>query len=54
MTLSPHKRHKIYIAATMGYGIGSEDPDEIVYYNKVKDEMEKDISNWKMGIKRTD
>ena len=25
MTLSPHRQHKIYIAATIGYGLGSKD-----------------------------
>ncbi len=54
MTLSPHREHKIYIAATMGYGIGSEDTEELDYYNKIKDEMEKDKTNGIMGIKRAD
>ena len=36
MTLTPHKQHKIYIAATMGYGLGSEDPKELAYYELVK------------------
>ena len=31
MTLSAHRKHKIYIAATMGYGLGSEDPEETSY-----------------------
>ena len=54
MTLSTHRQHKIYIAATMGYGIGSEEPEELVYYNKIKDEMEKDRTNRHIGIKRND
>ena len=54
MSLSPHRQHKIYIAATMGYGIASDDPEELVYYNKIKDETEKDRTNRNMGIKRTD
>ena len=54
MTLSPHRQHKIYIAATMGYAIGSRDPEELAYYNKIKDNMEKDRINGNMGIKRTD
>ena len=41
MTLSPHRQHKIYIAATMGYGLGSEDPEEISYYQQVQEEMKK-------------
>ena len=54
MNLSPHRQHKIYIAATMGYGIGSEDPEELAYYNKIKDEKEKDRTSGNIGIKRTD
>lgn len=54
MPLSPHRQHKIYIAATMGYGLGSEDPEELAYYIKIKEEMKKDRTNGHMGIKRTD
>ena len=54
MTLSPHRQHKIYIAATMGYGLGSEDPEEVAYYEKIKDEMKKDRELGNMGISRTD
>ena len=54
MTLSPHRQHKIYIAATMGYGISSEDPEELIYYSKVKNEIEEDRTNGNMGIKRND
>jgi len=32
--------HRIYIAATMNYGLGSENPEEIAYYNKIKKQME--------------
>ena len=42
MTLSPHRQHKIYIAATMGYGLGSEDLEEVVYYKQIKKEMKRD------------
>ena len=38
MSLSLHKKHKIYIAARMGFGIGSEDPEELAYYDMVKKE----------------
>ena len=31
--------HKIYLAATMNYGLGSDDPEELAYYNKIKKEM---------------
>ena len=54
MNLSPHRQHKIYIAATMGYGIGSKDPEELAYYEMIKNEIEKDRKNRNMGIKRTD
>ena len=54
MTLGPHRQHKIYIAATMGYGLGSEDPEELAYYNKIREEMEKDRNNGNRGIQRTD
>tara|TARA_B100001250_G_C19294503_1_gene569042 strand:- start:113 stop:226 length:114 start_codon:yes stop_codon:yes gene_type:complete len=37
----------------MGYGIGSEDPEELVYYNKIKEELRKSTYR-NMGIKRTD
>ena len=28
------------MAATMGYGLGSDDPEEVEYYKKLKKEME--------------
>ena len=31
--------HRIYLAATMGYGLGSDDPDEFTYYIKIKKKM---------------
>ena len=42
MTLSYHRKHKIYIAATMGYGLGSEDSEELDYYNQIKEKMIKE------------
>ena len=45
MSLSAHKIQKIYLAATMNYGLGSDDPEELAYYNKIRkemDEMKKD------------
>ena len=54
MSLSSHRQHKIYIAATMGYGLGSEDPEELALYEMIKKETEKDCKNRNMGIKRTD
>ena len=40
MPLSPYRMHRIYIAATMNYGLGSNNPEELAYYNKIKKEME--------------
>ena len=54
MSLSSHRQHKIYIAATMGYGLGSEDPEELAYYEMIKEKIEKDRKNRNMGIKRAD
>ena len=51
MILSSHRQHKIYIAATMGYGLGSEDHEELAYYEMIKNEIEK---NKNIGIQRTD
>ena len=39
MSLSPHRIQKIYLAATMNYGLGSEDPEELAYYYKIRKEM---------------
>ena len=35
--------HKIYLAAIMNYGLGSDDPEELAYYNKIR----KEINNMK-------
>ena len=40
MPLSSYRMHKIYIAATMNYGLGSDDPEELAYYNKIRNEMD--------------
>ena len=39
MALSSYRKHKIYLAATMGYGLGSDDPEELALYNKIKKKM---------------
>ena len=39
MALSSYRMHKIYIAATMKFGLGSNDPEELAYYNKIRKEM---------------
>ena len=46
MTLSYYRMQRIYLAATMGYGLGSDDPEELAYYKKLRkemDEMKKDV-----------
>ena len=40
MALSSYRMHKIYLAATMRYGLGSNDPEELAYYNKIREEMD--------------
>ena len=40
MALSSYRIHRIYLAATMGYGLGSNDPEELSYYNKIRREMD--------------
>ena len=42
---------RIYLAATMNYGLGSNDPEELAYYNKIRKEMD-DIKKkaFKKGI----
>ncbi len=54
MTISAHRKHKIYIAATMGYSLGSEDPEEIAYYKQIKEEIKKDREHRNLGIVRSD
>ena len=40
MSLSSYRMHRIYLAATMNYGLGSDDPEELEYYNKIRKEMD--------------
>ena len=40
MALSSYKMHRIYLAATINYGLGSNDPEELAYYNKIRKEMD--------------
>ena len=40
MALSSYRMHRIYLAATMNYGLGSNDPEELSYYNKIRKEMD--------------
>ena len=32
--------HRIYLAATMDYGLGSDEPEELSYYKKIRKEMD--------------
>lgn len=41
MALSSYRMHKIYLAATKKYGLGSNDPEELAYYNKIRGEMDE-------------
>ena len=40
MPLSSCRIHKIYIAATMNNGLGSNDPEELAYYTIIRKEMD--------------
>ena len=52
MPISSFRMHKIYLAVTMHFGLGSEDPEELAYYNKFKKEMD-DLKKYpiRKGIK---
>ena len=40
MSLSSYRMHRIYLAANMNYGLGSDDPEELAYYNKIRKEID--------------
>ena len=40
MPLSSYRMHKIYLAATMNFGLGSDNPEELAYYNKIRKELD--------------
>ena len=40
MALSSYRMHRIYIAATMNYGLGSDNKEELAYYNQIRKEMD--------------
>ena len=51
MALSSYRIYRIYLAATMNYGLGSNDPEELTYYNKIRKEMnDMKIEPVKKGI----
>ena len=54
MALASHRKQKIYLAATMGYGLGSDDLAEIFFYNKIREEMKSDYMGGHIGISRED
>ena len=54
MPLTAHRKHKIYVAATMGYGLGVDDTEEVAFYKKIKEEMKADKQKGHMGIIRED
>ena len=39
MPLSSYRMHRIYLAATMNYGLGSDDSEELAYYKKIRKKM---------------
>tara|TARA_Y100001978_G_scaffold151320_1_gene136529 strand:- start:32 stop:223 length:192 start_codon:yes stop_codon:yes gene_type:complete len=45
MSLSSYRKHRIYIAATINYGLGSDDPKELTSNKKIRkqiDDLKKD------------
>ena len=40
MPLSSYRMHRIYLAAIMNYGLGSDDAEELAYCNKIRKEMD--------------
>ena len=40
MPLSSYRMQKIYMSATMNYCLGSDDPEELAYYNKIRKDMD--------------
>tara|TARA_B100000401_G_C52353300_1_gene506781 strand:+ start:271 stop:459 length:189 start_codon:yes stop_codon:yes gene_type:complete len=39
MSLSSYRIHRIYLAAIMDFGLGSDDPEELEYFRKLKKEI---------------
>ncbi len=44
MPLTSYRMHRIYIAATMNYALGSDDPEELAYFNKIRNNID-DMKN---------
>ena len=43
MQQSYYRINRIYLPATMNYGLGSEDPEDLANYNKIRKE---NLLNW--------
>ena len=41
MSLSSYRIFRIYLGVTMNYGLGSDDPEELAYYNKIRKDMDE-------------
>ena len=54
MTLTNYRKHKIYLSTILGYGVGSDDPEEIELQNDFKKEINHDRKKRNMGISRVD
>ena len=39
MPLSTYRMDRIYLSSTMNCGLGSDDPEVLAYYNKIKKEI---------------
>ena len=40
MSLTPYRMQRIYLAAILNYGLGSDDSEELAFYNKIRKEIE--------------
>jgi len=40
MSLSSYRMHRIYLATTMNYDLGSDDSEELACYNKIRKKMD--------------
>ena len=53
MTQSAHRKQKIYVAATMGYALGSKDPEEVGYSEQIKKARRQNKDKKSLEITRT-
>ena len=54
MTISSYKKHKIYLAAIFDYALGSNNPEEVDYFRRIKAEIYKSKNNRNIGLVRKD